>query len=100
MTGPRKVAPVLAQEAEAEKTGKKEFAYDGVTYAITVDGEKFFDDVDVLEMLEDDKSIGILKTLVGPVQWAKFKSKKRTADDLAKFSELAFGVSLGESVAS
>lgn len=65
-------------KAEAAKI-RPHFTFDGVKY--TVDNTMDWD-LDVLEAVEDDKIVTIVRTLLGPEQWAKFKSKPRKVADL------------------
>lgn len=89
---PAKGTAAAALKAEAEE--KKTVEFDGETYEVDL---ATMDDVNVLEMHEDGKIIGVIRHVVGPKQWATFKSKPRKSDELAKFAEAVFGVSQGES---
>lgn len=101
MTTVAKGVKALAQEARQEKdTGKVSFDYDGETYEIDRITEDFWNDVEVLEAMEAQQPIALLKLAVGPVNWMVFKSKKRTSEDLEAFTKLVYGVGSGESAAS
>lgn len=66
--------------AKAEATGAEVlFEYDGETYVIPPAREW---DLDVLESYEDGKIASTCRALLGPVQWATFKSKRRTVTSL------------------
>lgn len=78
-------------KAEATKA-KASFTFDGVKYSVdsTMDW-----DLEVLEAVEDDKIVTIVRTLMGPEQWAKFKAKPRKVADLnALFEAIAKAVGL------
>lgn len=78
-------------KAEVSKA-KPSFTFDGVKYSVdnTMDW-----DLDVLEAVEDDKIVTIVRALMGPDQWAKFKSKPRKVADLnALFEAIAKAVGL------
>lgn len=73
------------------------FEYDGVTYTVARDS---VDDVDVIEAYEDRNIVTAARTILGPVQWATFKSKKRKSADLGDLTTALFGAlgtSTGES---
>lgn len=61
---------------------------EATTKTVTFDGEEFvvaaqpLDDVDVLEAWEDGKHTTMLRAILGPKQWAQFKSKKRGATQI------------------
>jgi hypothetical protein len=65
-------------KAEATKV-RPAFTFDGVKYSVdnTMDW-----DLEVLEAVEDDKIVSIVRALLGPDQWAKFKAKPRKVADL------------------
>ena len=78
-------------KAEATKT-KPSFTFDGVKYSVdnTMDW-----DIEVLEAVEDDKIVTIVRALLGPEQWEKFKAKPRKVADLnALFEAIAKAVGL------
>lgn len=81
--------------AAAKQEAKKQnhtFIFDGEKYTVPPTSEW---DLDVLEAVEDDKAIAIVRSLLGPVQWAKFKTKPRKVEDLtALFEALAKAVGL------
>lgn len=78
-------------KAEAKNT-KPTFTFDGVKY--TVDNTMDWD-LEVLEAVEDDKIVTIVRALMGPDQWAQFKSKPRKVTDLnALFEAIAKAVGL------
>lgn len=73
-----------------------EFTYDGEEYTFSKDD---LDDVDVIEGFEDGKLVSPVRRILGDKQWATFKSKKRTSQDLADMVTLMFdevGVEPGE----
>ena len=70
-------------KAEVTKV-RPTFTYDGVKY--TVDNTMDWD-LDVLEAIEDDKIVTIVRALLGPDQWAKFKAKPRKVTDLNELFE-------------
>lgn len=57
----------------------KTVEFDGETYEIPANP---LDDVEVMEAWEDEKFTVLLRCLLGPAQWRKFKSKKRTQAEL------------------
>ena len=82
---------MTAAKSEAKKRNHF-FVYDGEKYEVAPTSEW---DLDVLEAVEDDKAIAIVRSLLGPEQWAKFKSKPRKVDDLNKlFQAIAKAVGL------
>lgn len=63
---------------------KPTFTYDGVKY--TVDDTMDWD-ISVLEAVEDNKIVSIVRELLGPDQWEKFKIKPRKVADLNELFE-------------
>lgn len=74
---------MTAVKAEVKKKNHT-FTFEGEKYEVAPTSEW---DLDVLEAVEDDKAIAIVRSLLGPVQWAKFKSKPRKVEDLTRFFE-------------
>lgn len=73
------------------------FEFDGETYTVP---RNAIDDVEVIEAYEDQHVTIAARALLGPAQWAAFKSKKRKMAELyALLKELfaAIGISVGES---
>jgi hypothetical protein len=69
------------------------FDYDGHNYTIAPTTEW---DLDVLESYEDGKIAATVRALLGPEQWATFRSKKRNVGDLGSLFEAlqsAIGIS-------
>lgn len=92
---PAKAKAALVAEAKSDNT-PIEFDYDGVSYRVERDA---LQTVVVLEALQDDKIIPLIRGIVGPGQWRLFNTKSRSLDELVKFSEILFeavGISLGE----
>lgn len=87
-----------AQVAEAKpKTEDLKFTYDGREYTIPRD---VLNDVQVIEALQDDKMVALVRALIGPLQWKIFNIQRRSMEDLTEFSTAlfeAFNISLGES---
>lgn len=93
---PTKAKAALVAEA-TDDTTPIEFKFDGVTYSVE---RTALQTVAVLEALQDEKIIPLIRSIVGPAQWKTFNSKTRSVEELVKFSEVLFeavGVSLGES---
>lgn len=90
-------AAATAQKAEAQD-GSVTFTYDGHTYTVKADA---LDDVETMAAFEEGKILLVVKTILGPAQWAVFVSKKRTVSkDLSDFTNALFaalGTSTGES---
>lgn len=82
----RAAAKVEAEETENENK-VYEYEFDGKTYKFDRDNT---DDVEILEAFEDGKMITALRAILGPEQWATFKSKKRSSEDLNKMAEAMF----------
>lgn len=53
--------------------------FDGESFSFSAD---LLDDVEVMEAWEDGKHTTLLRHLLGPDQWAKFKKKKRPVVDI------------------
>ncbi len=97
MTTPKTSSARAALKAEAVEETTVSFEYDGVEYVLDRDA---INDVDVIEAFEDNKVATALRTILGPEQWAAFKSRKRTMTELGELSVAlfaAFGTSPGES---
>lgn len=77
---PKTDTPALAAaQAEAGDAPKPvEFSYDDTTYTASSDAAE---DIDAREHLEDGNMTLFARALLGPEQWRRFKSKKRTYDD-------------------
>lgn len=56
---------------------ERTFTYEGVQYTLRGDS---MEDVELVELLEDEKYISLLRKLVGPAKWAEFKDSVRTED--------------------
>lgn len=86
-----------AVKNEATTPEELSFDYDGERYVYTAAVVR---DLEVLEAFEDDKVIKAVRLILGPVQWGKFKLKKRTDEDFQGICEAMFdakGVKPGES---
>lgn len=62
---------------ESEETTAPEavsFEFDGVTYSIDADA---LDDVELLELIEEEKHILVLRGYLGREQWEEFKDSHR-----------------------
>jgi hypothetical protein len=78
--------------AKAEALGENvEFDFDGETYTVAPAAEW---DLDVMESYEDGKIASTIRALLGPAQWATFRSKPRKVADLNSLFE-AVQVALG-----
>ncbi len=73
--------------------------HNGTTYTV-----KKFDPknppVRVMKAVEDDKAVGALEVLLGPVQFNKFLETDPMADDLNALVSLILGTEAGKSEAS
>ena len=94
------MSEALKAEAADNKTASVKFR----THTFTV--ARNYDDwsVDLLESIEEGKSVGIVRGALGPVQWNQIKAMNLKVSDLNKLaaliaSALGFG-SVGESAAS
>lgn len=90
-------AAAKALKEEAEELKVYSFEYDGDKYVFD---KSTVDDVEVYEAMEDGKMAVPLRTILGAEQWAKFKSKKRTVEELGRMLEAMYasiGVDSGES---
>lgn len=72
-----------AAKAEALKKAHH-FTFDGEKYSVapTVDW-----DVEVLEAVEDEKIVAVVRAILGEKQWTQFKAKKRKVEDLTRLFE-------------
>lgn len=59
--------------------GEIRFEFDGEEFVITSAADW---DVEVLESYEDGNIVQTVRGLLGPDQWKRFKSKRRTVGDL------------------
>lgn len=75
MTAKKTDAPAKTEAREGEIS----FSFDGVDYIVPPAREW---DLDVMESYEDGKIASTCRALLGPGQWAAFRSKKRTVSDL------------------
>lgn len=55
------------------------FTFDGDKYTIAQTKEW---DLDVLEAIEDGKTVGVVRAILGDKQWEQFKKKGRKVEDL------------------
>lgn len=80
--------------AQAEATGTPiRFEYDGETYEVAPSSTW---DLDILEAYEDGMIVRVIKGLLGPKQYAQFRSKKRTAADVGGlFESMQVAMGLG-----
>lgn len=80
-------------EAEPDEAVDIEFEWDGDTYVIPADA---FDDVEILELLEDEKNLSVVRQILGAEQWSAWKDRNRgasgrvSAGPLAAFLEALF----------
>lgn len=87
-------------EAKGESTAEVEFR--GHTFTVSREYDDF--SVDLLESLEEGKTVGIVRGALGPQQWRVIRAMDLKARDLAELMEaittaMGFG-SAGESKAS
>lgn len=100
MTTPAKARAAVKKEATPDELPEKvTITYDGEDYEIEVAA---FDDIEVMEAVEENKFVGAVKALLGPAQWLRFKSKKRSysvdvVEILNLISKEIAGVTVGES---
>lgn len=83
---PRKTAvAAVVREANTDVT----FSFEGHDYTVDIDGVR---DVEFLEAFEDGKMITAIRTLMGPKQWAEFKTSKPriTDEDLIDMANTMF----------
>lgn len=70
----------MSTPAKTEATKKTvSFTYEGEKYTIPTTKEW---GLDILEAVEDEKIVAVVRGILGADQWATFKSKTRTVDDL------------------
>lgn len=81
------VAADKALKNEAKDENVVNFKFDGEDYTFD---KRDMNDVDILELFEIDKVVTPIKMLLGDKQWAQFKSKKRTAEELGALAEAMF----------
>lgn len=84
-------------EAATEENTVFVYKFDGDDYKFDRNDT---DDVEILEAFEDGRMVTALRAILGPAQWATFKSKKRTSEDLNNMAEAMFkavGATTGES---
>lgn len=74
---------MTAAKDEALK-GNHKFTYDGEDYEVPPTSEW---DISVIEAVEDEKIVTVVRSILGTAQWAKYKSKPRNVEDLTKFFE-------------
>lgn len=73
----------MTTPAKTEATKKTvSFTYEGEKYTIPTTKEW---DLEVIEAIEDEKIIAVVRGILGADQWATFKSKSRKVDDLNAF---------------
>ena len=80
-----------ASESPRKPVGNEkpvEFEYDNQTYILPPTEDW---DLEVFEFAEDQKMASACKALLGPTQWATFKSKPRKMRDLIAIYEAAWG---------
>lgn len=81
-------------EAAPDEAQDIDFEWGGHTYTIPAEA---FDDVEILELLEDEKNLSVVRQILGPVQWGEWKDRNRTAtgrvpaEPLVEFLEALFG---------
>lgn len=94
----RAAKPAAARRAEVDDAAAQNisFSFDGERYEL----EPIRDwDLDVMEAIEDERYVAAVRAMLGPKQWARFKSKRRTMTDLLDIfgtAEKAAGVRPGE----
>ena len=91
-------------EAAPDEAQDIDFEWGGHTYTIPADA---FDDVEILELLEDEKNLSVVRRILGGDQWTLWKDRNRNdagrvpAEPLAEFLEALFAaVGQGNSPAS
>lgn len=96
-----KTAAIKAEIAEQATTGdledpktKMALLLDGDVTVMEYKGEKYrvsrtaMDDLELVEMLEDEKYISAVRKILGPKQWAAFKEAARADDGRIPMVEL------------
>lgn len=83
---------MTAAKSEAKKRNHV-FIFEGEKYEVPPTSEW---DLDVLEAVEEDKAVSIVKALLGAEQYAKFKNQKprKVADLIKLFEALSRAVGL------
>lgn len=97
MSNAQKATMNSAKKTKNEPAEDVVVEYDGETY--TVNPDCVSDDIEILEAFEKNKIVTGLEAIVGDAQWRKFKSKKRSMDDLGEFTKViigALGMDTGE----
>lgn len=88
MPRPVAVQAAVADEPEAEPAGRiVSVDYDGHTYTFDADTVT----IDALEDFENQKYIRAIRAILGPEQWAEYKSRHPRAVDLDRFIEALLG---------
>lgn len=73
----------MTTPAKTEATKKTvSFTYEGEKYTIPTTKEW---DLEVIEAIEDEKIVAVVRGILGDAQWATFKSKSRKVADLNDF---------------
>ena len=90
------------RKAEAQGENTAEVKFRGHTFTVSRDYDDY--SVDLLESLEEGKTVGIVRGALGPAQWRIVRGMNLKARDLAELMEaiasaMGFG-SAGESEAS
>ena len=78
------IKPALAEEA-AE--GFATLLFDGDAYTLPASQEDV--SLDFLQAYEDNQLLAALKALIGPEQYAKFRTTHKTVGDLTRFMKAA-----------
>lgn len=83
----RKPRALAVVEQEAVSPEMVTFEYDGVQYEFDPED---VNDVEILEQFEEGKIVIPTKAILGDVQWAEFKKKKRGGPELTELVEAMF----------
>lgn len=87
-TAARKPATAKTEAANREIA----FTFDGDEYVIPLSGDW---DLPVLEAYEDGRVVAFTRELIGPAQWATFKSRPRKVSDITALFEAIETASVG-----
>lgn len=88
------------QKPKANKSAQQRAEVAGEGYTVEYDGHAYTVppseewDIEVVEAFEENRTIAVLKGLLGPEQWATFKQNSPKAKNLAEFLE-ALGEVMG-----
>lgn len=63
-------------EAKPDEAQSIDFEWGGHTYTVPAEA---FDDVEILELLEDEKNLSVVRQILGSDQWSEWKDRNRNA---------------------